>query len=155
MHDDIYYVKPPGIRTRTGAGGVVARLEPAANVLVALIRPPHSSHYILPKGGVDAGESLRQAAEREIEEEAGFTRLKCLAELGVAERLNSKRTAWQATHYFLFLTDQKKVTPTELSDWQVTWFAPDALPDMRWREQRKLVEDNLHKIRELVRAAGD
>ena len=153
--DDSYYVKPPGIKTRTGAGGVVARVDAASqNVLVALIRNPRRDQYVLPKGGVDDGETLQQAAVREIREEAGFTRLRCLAELGAAERLNGKRTAWQATHYFLFLTDQKDVTPTEHADWKVAWFPPDALPDMRWREQRELISANRERIRDLVRAAG-
>ena len=155
MNDDSYYVKPAGARTRTGAGGVVARSDPlTGNVLVALIRPPHSGAYVLPKGGVDAGETLRQAAEREIREEAGFTRVRCLAELGVAQRLNGRRTTWQATHYFLFLTDQLEATPTENVDWEVAWFPPDALPEMRWREQRALIEDNRQRIRDLVRSAG-
>jgi 8-oxo-dGTP pyrophosphatase MutT (NUDIX family) len=154
MSDDSYYVKPAGIKTRTGAGGVVARWDPVAeNVLVALIRNPARDEYVLPKGGVDKGETLRQAAVREIEEEAGFTRLMCLGELGVAERLNGRRTAWQTTHYFLFLTDQLTPRPTEHTEWEIAWFAPDALPEMRWREQRTLIQDNRHKIRDLVRAA--
>jgi 8-oxo-dGTP pyrophosphatase MutT (NUDIX family) len=151
MAPDDHYVKPAKIKTRTGAGGVIARRDPATRqVLVALIRRPGDSSFVLPKGGVDAGESIEQAARREIEEEAGFTRLEMISELGVGERLNGRRSTWQTTHYLLFATDQTTATPTEHRDWDVAWFAVDQLPPMYWREQKQLIEDNRQKIRDLV-----
>ena len=155
MSDDSYYIKPRRVQTRLGAGGVVARLEPDAdNPMIALIRNRPDQAYVLPKGGVDPGESLEDAARREIEEEAGFTRLYCLGELGAAERLNNKRTRWQTTHYFLFLTDQKSACPTEHAGWEVTWFPIGSLPEMYWREQKKLIEDNRQHIIAMVKRAA-
>jgi 8-oxo-dGTP pyrophosphatase MutT (NUDIX family) len=152
MSDDSYYIKPRRVRTRLGAGGVVARLDPDAdNVLIALIRNRPDQAYVLPKGGVDRGETLEGAARREIEEEAGFIRLHCLGELGLGERLNNRRTRWQTTHYFLFITDQKTARPTEHTDWEVAWFPIDRLPEMYWREQRKLIEDNRERIVRLIK----
>jgi 8-oxo-dGTP pyrophosphatase MutT (NUDIX family) len=144
---DEYYTRPRNVGRRTGAGGVIARVDPATRkVLIALIREPGSASFVLPKGGVDHGETLEQAAVREIREEAGFTRLKCLGELGIGERLNGRRTRWQVTHYFLFLTDQIGARPTEHVDWDVEWFALDKLPEMAWREQKKLIHDNRERI---------
>ena len=151
---DDYYVKPAKIKSRTGAGGVIARRDPATGqVLIALIRSPGDSSFVLPKGGVDDGETIEQAARREIEEEAGFTKLKNLGELGVAQRLNGRRTAWQTTHYLLFTTDQTTATPTDHRDWEVAWFGLDKLPRMYWREQKQLIEDNRRKIANLVSRA--
>ena len=154
MSDDSYYIKPPGIRSRLGAGGVVARVDASSRaVLIALIRGPGHDEYVLPKGGVDQGETLPQAAAREIKEEAGFTRLECLCDLGTAGRLNGRRTRWQTTHYFLFLTDEVTPMPTEHAGWEVSWFAPDALPPMRWQEQKALIDDNRQRIVELAGGA--
>ena len=151
---DSYYVKPPKIKTRTGAGGVIARRDPkTGQILIALIRSPGDSSFVLPKGGVDDGESIEQAARREIQEEAGFTELRSLGELAVAQRLNGRRTAWQTTHYLLFDTDQTTATPTDHRDWEVAWFNLDHLPDIYWREQKQLIQDNRRKIRDLVSRA--
>src|SRR5258706_14599599 len=105
-----YVQKPRNAKLRTGAGGVVARLV-NDKVLIALIRDRGDREYVLPKGGVESGETLEEAAAREIKEEAGFARLKLLTELGIAQRLAGKRNVWQTTHYFLFLTDQVQRKP--------------------------------------------
>jgi 8-oxo-dGTP pyrophosphatase MutT (NUDIX family) len=155
MAPDSYYTEPKDVKTRTGAGGVVTRVDPATRaVKIALIRDQGDHSYVLPKGGVDDDENFEQAARREIEEEAGFTQLELLAELGVGERLNSRRTTWQTTHYFLFRTDQETATPTEHHHGEVAWFSLEELPDMYWREQRKLIEDNRDRILALTQAAG-
>src|SRR5688500_589334 len=156
MAPEDYYVKPPKAKTRTGAGGVVARRDPdTGQVLIALIRPPGDSSYVLPKGGADGDETIEQAARREIEEEAGFTRLKSLGESGVGERLNGRRTIWQSTHYLLVLTEEVNATPAERGhqDWEVAWFGLDKLPPMYWREQKELIEDNRRKIADLMSRA--
>jgi len=147
---DWYYTKPDNVKRRTGAGGVVARLADD-KVLIALIRDHGDHEYVLPKGGVEHGETLEQAAVREIEEEAGFNELKLLGELGSCERLAGKKSVWQTTHYFLFLTTQTAGTPTDHRNWQVDWFEIHNLPPMYWREQERLIRDNLDLIKRLVR----
>jgi bis(5'-nucleosidyl)-tetraphosphatase len=148
---DWYYTKPLNVKHRTGAGGIVARRD-GERVVVALIRDRGDHEYVLPKGGVEYGESLEQAAAREIEEEAGFRELTCLGELGVGERLGGKKNVWQKTHYFLFVTDEVDGKPTDRRDWEVHWHDLDRLPTIYWPEQDKLVRDNLKKIASAVRA---
>jgi 8-oxo-dGTP pyrophosphatase MutT (NUDIX family) len=150
---DHFYRKPDNAKHRTGAGGVVARRD-GDKVLIALIRDRGDHEYVLPKGGVEYGETLEQAAVREIREEAGFRRLKCLAELGHAERLAGKKNVWQKTHYFLFVTDEVEGKPTDRRDWEVGWFDLNKLPPIYWREQEKLITDNREKIEELVEESG-
>jgi bis(5'-nucleosidyl)-tetraphosphatase len=146
---DWYYQKPANVKLRTGAGGVVARMD-NGQVLIALIRDRGDHEYVLPKGGVEPGETLEQAAAREIREEAGFRKLQLLGELGVGERLAGKRSVWQTTHYFLFMTDEIEGKPTDRREWEVKWFDLDHLPEFYWREQERLVRDNRDKIRCLV-----
>lgn len=150
MAPEFYYRRPEGIRTRSGAGGVVARRE-GERVLVALIRRPGQKEYALPKGGVEKGETLEEAAAREIREEAGFRKLKLLGELGVGERLTGRKTAWQTTHYFLFVTEEVEGKPTDRHNWEVEWFDLAALPGIYWQEQERLIRENGEMIRERVR----
>jgi len=146
---DHYYDKPVNVRLRTGAGGVVARMESGA-VMIALIRDRGTQEYVIPKGGVEKGESIEQAAAREVAEEAGLTRLTLLAPLGSASRLSGKMTTWQTTHYFLFLTDQTKGKPTDRRDWELGWFPVESLPGIYWREQEIILRENVALIRRSV-----
>ncbi len=97
--------------------------------------------YILPKGGVDPGESIEEAARREIEEEAGFSDLTLIKPLGVFERLSFDKRRWITTHYFLFQTHQTEPRPTDPNFSYVTdWFPLDGpLPALLWPEQAELV----------------
>ena len=149
---DWYYRKPPDVKHRTGAGGVVARLD-GGRILIALIRDKGDHEYVLPKGGVEMGETLEQAAVREIAEDAGFRKLKILGPLGVGERLGGKKAVWQQTHYFLFLTEETQGKPTDRRDWEVNWHDLDRLPDLYWQEQERLIQTNRERILELVRGA--
>jgi 8-oxo-dGTP pyrophosphatase MutT (NUDIX family) len=122
-------------------------------VLVALIRDRGDHEYVLPKGGVEYGESLEQAAAREIREEAGFRGLKLLGELGVGERLGGKKHVWQKTHYFLFLTDEEEGKPTDRRDWEVHWHDLRRVPTLYWPEQDRILRENSRKIARLVARA--
>jgi 8-oxo-dGTP pyrophosphatase MutT (NUDIX family) len=104
MIDKTWYQRPLNVPEHVSAGGVVARVE-NAGVYIALVREKGLSHYVLPKGHVEAGESVEAAAKREIEEEAGFTELTLLAPLGIKERLDFGKRAWKQTHYYLFATE--------------------------------------------------
>jgi 8-oxo-dGTP pyrophosphatase MutT (NUDIX family) len=151
MIDESFYHKPPGIKESLAAGGVVARLT-GERVLIALVREGQLLDYILPKGSVEDGEDLQEAARREIEEEAGLNRLEFLAELGVQERLNYRRKAWKVIHYFLYLTHQESGQPTDSTHgYRCEWFPIDALPAMFWPEQKQLIEENAEWINTLVR----
>jgi ADP-ribose pyrophosphatase YjhB (NUDIX family) len=129
---------------------VVVRSEDR-RVLVALTLQRGKSNYLLPKGGVEKGEELEQAARREIAEEAGLTQLQLLDSLGTRSRLSFNMSRWTKTHYFLFQSDQVKPGPTDQDRYAAAWFPIDALPAMLWPEQRELIESNRDKILRLVR----
>jgi 8-oxo-dGTP pyrophosphatase MutT (NUDIX family) len=149
---DWYYNKPDNIKHRIGAGGVVARID-KGTILIALIRDRGDHEYVLPKGGVEYGETVEQAAIREITEEAGFRNLKLLGELGIGERLGGKKAVWQKTHYFLFITEEVEGKPTDRRDWEVAWFDLQKLPELYWREQEEVIVSNVEKILRLASGA--
>jgi 8-oxo-dGTP pyrophosphatase MutT (NUDIX family) len=152
--DESWYIRPPGppgVPDRHNAGGVVARRE-GERVLVALLRERKHPDYVLPKGGIERGETAEMAARREIAEEAGFTALTLLAELGTRERLSFKRRKWTTVHYFLYVTEEIDVTPIDQENHaeKPFWFPLEKLPPFFWPEQRELIETNYQKILDAV-----
>ena len=144
--DDSWYVRPPDLKDRAAAGGVVVRRN-GEDVLVLLARSRGFDKYFLPKGGVEPGEPIEQAARREIEEEVGVTDLALLDDLGSLARVNFARTRWVTTHYFLFLTRQIEATPTDADRHPPPhWHPIDQLPEIFWPEQRRLIESNRDRI---------
>jgi ADP-ribose pyrophosphatase YjhB (NUDIX family) len=85
-------------RTYAAAGGVV--VDPASERVLVLLRPGREGpgalpEVRLPKGHVEPDESLRQAALREVAEEAGLSSLKVVADLGH----QTVEFDWQGYHY--------------------------------------------------------
>jgi 8-oxo-dGTP pyrophosphatase MutT (NUDIX family) len=148
--DESWYVKPEGIPERTSAGGVVTRVRDG-RVYIALTREKGLSAYVIPKGGVEPGETLLEAALREIREEAGLSALRLITKLGVRERLDVHKERWIVAHYFLFVTDRDFEEPADRANhYDPGWFPLDDLPELFWPEQRELLEMNREKIRRLV-----
>ena len=150
MIDESWYTRPPGVSDRISAGGVVARIEDG-QIYVALVGELGLTERVLPKGGVEPGESLEETARREIEEEAGLFSLELIEKLGVRARLSYDRGCWTTTHYFLFVTEQVEGTPTDVEHhYEIGWYPIGALPAIFWQEQRELIETNRDKIVRLI-----
>jgi 8-oxo-dGTP diphosphatase len=151
--DDTWYQRPKGVPVHVAAGGIVARAD-GERVYIALIGDMgNEGFHELPKGHVDDGESMEEAARREIEEESGIHDLTLVCELGVEERLNYARTAWKETHYFLYTTLQAEADPTDFRHFMV-WAPLDDLPTINWPEQRSLIEENTARIAAAARSAS-
>ena len=151
MIDESWYKRPPGVSDRTSAGGIVARIEDG-RIYVALVGELGLTERVLPKGGVEPGESLEETARREIEEEAGLSSLELIEELGVRERLSYDKVCWITTYYFLFVTEQVEGTPTDVEHhYELAWHPIGALPAIFWSEQRELIETNRDEIVGLIK----
>ena len=151
MIDESWYKRPPGVSDRTSAGGIVARIEDG-RIYVALVGELGLTERVLPKGGVEPGESLEEAACREIEEEAGLSSLELIEELGVRERLSYDKVCWITTYYFLFVTEQVEGIPTDVEHhYELAWHPIGALPAIFWPEQRELIETNRDEIVGLIK----
>jgi len=106
---------------------------------------------VVPKGGIEPGETPEEAAIREVAEEAGLFELEPLGKLGVCERSDYERTCWKIIHYFLFHTTQIDAVPLDIENHPAMgWFNIDALPELFWPEQRALIERNRDRIAALL-----
>lgn len=101
---------------RESAGGVVK--GPDGRIVLVC---QHGNSWSFPKGKVEAGESLRDAAAREIEEEAGITDLQYVQDLGSYERYSigpdgageNKDWGLQKKTFFLYTTNQHALQPRD------------------------------------------
>ncbi len=122
----------------------------------------------MPQGGIDDGESPRQAALRELKEEAGTDKAEIIAELpdwltydlpahlvGIAFHGNFRG---QKQKWFLMRftgTDSDidlHAHEPEFSDWQ--WFDLDALPRLIVHFKRPTYEKVIEGFRDLVQSKG-
>jgi 8-oxo-dGTP diphosphatase len=152
MIDQSWYVRPPGVKDRTSAGGLIVRPRNGA-IEIALAREGDFAHYVLPKGGVEDGEAIEAAARREIAEEAGLHHLTLLGALGTRSRLTFDRRKWITVHYFAYLADRDGGKPTDTKKHRhaAKWFPINELPEMLWPEQRELVSSSRAKIESWLR----
>jgi 8-oxo-dGTP pyrophosphatase MutT (NUDIX family) len=116
-------------RTETSAGAIILR-EIEGALKIALAQHPRAiKTWVLPKGHVEEGESLEEAALREIYEEAGLDNVQLIKHLGtiLRESVKSNGDVVQKTiHFFLAyaLGHSKSPVPSDLSFTEVGWFTP-------------------------------
>jgi len=106
-----------GASAPTHAGGVVFRDDGPGRryLLVQSSRDP--SHWVLPKGHIDPGESPREAALRELREEAGALG-EIVAELGV----DAYESAGESVRALYFLVRLTAEVPAD-EDRALRWLA--------------------------------
>jgi 8-oxo-dGTP pyrophosphatase MutT (NUDIX family) len=77
-------------KTATSAGAIILR-EIGGELKIALAHHKNSEkEWVLPKGHVEPGETIAQAALREIHEEAGLTQVQLINHLGTLKRQSVK-----------------------------------------------------------------
>lgn len=132
------------------AGGVIFRKNSAGEVEILLIADS-KTRWTIPKGHIEEGETPRQTAEREIQEETGLKEMKMLDWLGkINFRYRRVDTlVLMTTEIFLVeaLGDTNKIIPQE---WMkgIKWFsANEALDKIEYEDIGKLILLGLKKIR--------
>ncbi len=133
------------------AGGIVFRRGKDAAVEILLIADS-KNRWTIPKGHIEDGETPRQTAEREIQEETGLKTMKVLDWLGKINfryrRINT--LVLMTTEIFLVEAqgDSDKIIPQE---WMtgIKWFSvKDALDKIEYEDISKLILLGLKKIRD-------
>ena len=109
------------IRTES-SGGVV--LNPEGRVLVV---NQNGTSWSLPKGHVEEGEGLLEAARREIYEESGIRQLELVKGLGSYSRYRigpeggEDESELKTIHMFLFTTTETALSPVDPDNPEALW----------------------------------
>jgi 8-oxo-dGTP pyrophosphatase MutT (NUDIX family) len=117
-------------RTKS-AGGVVL----SGQGLVLVVNQNGTS-WSLPKGHIDPGESALEAANREILEESGISRLKLISELGSYQRFKigldggEDKSEMKNIAMFLFETDQEDLHPLDPENPEARWVKKEEVANL-------------------------
>ena len=148
---------------RLGVGIMLLKRDGLAFVGHRIRMPAGLAKCQMPQGGIDAGETPRQAARRELREEIGSDRAELLAESRgwfdhdvpdeIAEvmmggRYRGNRQKWFAVRFIGTDADINLATEhPEFDDW--AWVSPERLPELVVPFMRSLYLDGLAEFRTL------
>jgi 8-oxo-dGTP pyrophosphatase MutT (NUDIX family) len=125
------------VRVIEAAGGVVWKVTPKGLVKVLLIHRPRYDDWSLPKGKLDAGESHRQAALREVEEETGL-RCRTGDELPEARYADRKGRAKRVRYWSMEPIDGEFAANDEVDE--VRWLPiDDAMGELTYHHDRAVL----------------
>jgi len=145
-------------------------LNPAGLAFVGrrIDMPAGLAAWQMPQGGIDPGETPRQAAFRELKEEIGTDKAEILAETrgwlhydlpsDIASRMWSGRWRGQRQKWFLmrFTGEDADINPAtehpEFDAWE--WVEPSRLPDLIVPFKRPLYRDVLAEFHEHLPSIG-
>jgi len=134
------------------AGGIIIRQADSDPELL-LIRDKRYTAWVVPKGHVEAGETLEQAAIRETREEAGVTEATIIQKLGQFRRYVTRASEWKTIHYFLMHTAKEQpLGQPEDNRMETKWFPITKLPEMYLPEQEKVIKENLETILQIKKS---
>src|SRR5712692_7076361 len=117
------------LKTATSAGAIILR-EVDGELKIALAQHQRAiKTWVIPKGHVEPGETIEQAALREIHEEAGLSNIQLIKLLGtiLRESIKSNGDVMQKTIYYYLAyapVHEKVQAPTDALFTEVGWFSP-------------------------------
>jgi 8-oxo-dGTP pyrophosphatase MutT (NUDIX family) len=136
-------------RAATSAGAIVLR-EVEGKLKIALAQRPRTNKtWVLPKGHVEKGESLEQAALREIHEEAGLENVQLIKHLGTITRESEKSNGdveQKTIHFYLAyaLGESQFQPPTDPRFIGARWFSPEeAIALLPYESEQAFLKEHL------------
>jgi 8-oxo-dGTP pyrophosphatase MutT (NUDIX family) len=117
------------MKKAVSSGGIVLR-KTGDIFEMLLVFSTYFNSWLIPKGHVKDGETIEEAAVREVLEETGLTDVKMVSKVGIISRKStelSKEVVDKDIHIFLFRTDSDTSSPKENpEDLTITrWFSID------------------------------
>ncbi|HEU0003860.1 MAG TPA: NUDIX domain-containing protein [Ktedonobacteraceae bacterium] len=118
------------MRLATSAGAIILR-EVKGKLKIGLAQHARATKsWVLPKGHVEEGESIEQAALREIYEETGLDNVQLIKHLGTISRESPKSNGdveQKTIHLFLAYApaNGRPQAPTDTRFVEVSWFSPE------------------------------
>jgi diadenosine hexaphosphate hydrolase (ATP-forming) len=135
-------------KNQTSSGGIVVREVPGG-IKVLLIKD-RFGHWTWPKGHLEPGETLEEAALREIEEETGISDLEIINKAGIQKYLfkDGENEIHKSVHIFLVRSEGDetiKVQTEEISE--AEWFLPDtALEKIEYEGSTEILKEVLKNL---------
>lgn len=124
------------------AGGVVLDTKSADSPLALLVHRPAYDDWSFPKGKLDPGETIQQAALREVKEETGLDCriIKRLSQVRYTYRNRGGRIKPKVVHYFLMEPVAGRVCVNIHEIDAARWYkASDALDKLSYEHDRQLL----------------
>lgn len=134
---------------RVAAGGIVLR-KTEEGFSVLLIEDGYG-HWIWPKGHQDKGETVEQAALREVNEETGLKDLVILGEAGRQEYtyISGDTRIDKTVYIFIMRTGQKEYHAQTEEIKRCRWFSPvEALDIIEYRGSADILEKAIDYYRD-------
>jgi 8-oxo-dGTP pyrophosphatase MutT (NUDIX family) len=108
---------------------------------ICLIKHGYVAGWQLPGGGVDRGQTIEEAAARELEEEAGFTPLGRMQLFALYKNLKASPRDHVAMYICRSAKPLAGFTVDGVEITELAFFAPDALPaDITGSARRRIME---------------
>ncbi len=141
------------VNIRPTAGGII--LGPENKIAITNQR---NNSWSIPKGGVDPGEEILEAAKREIQEETGITELELIEKLGIYSRyripLNGEpedRSELKEITVFLFRTNQEALSPEDPHNPEAVWLGIDEVAErLTHQKDKDFFESVIPRIQEEI-----
>ncbi|HVM73643.1 MAG TPA: NUDIX hydrolase [Candidatus Paceibacterota bacterium] len=132
------------------AGGIV--LNSRGEVALVKNGP---TFWGFPKGHVDPGEKVLEAATREITEETGLRSLVYIKDLGSYKRMGGRDMAESKhIHMFLFTTDEESLAPIDPNNPEARWVPRDKVGEVLTNGKDKAFYESVeHELNRTTRAA--
>lgn len=138
-------------RTATSAGAIILR-EVKGKLKIALAQHARiTKSWVLPKGHVEAGETIEQAALREIYEETGLDNVQLIKHLGTIMRESTKSNGdveEKTIHLFLAYApgngNGRSQAPSDPRFVGVSWFSPqEAIALLPYESEQAFFREHL------------
>jgi ADP-ribose pyrophosphatase YjhB (NUDIX family) len=135
------------------AGGIIFRRNPKnKDVVEILLIQDAKNRWTIPKGHIEEGESAKQTAEREIQEETGLQQMKVMNWLGKINFRYRRGSSLVLMTTEIFLVHALgKTDSLKPEDWMngIKWFpATEALDKIEYEDIGKIILLGLKKIRQ-------